>query len=133
MVLAVGDAAILTSGTSDHAARNGRRDAELGSDESRRLRRLNSIDCEAWHIARFRLGAGEFIRGSIATADRLPRSRTHLLRIVNLAISATNTNRSWGVVIMLFSSHEFIFVFLPLALAGYFGLRRLRTASPSSR
>lgn len=82
----------------------------------------------------FGLTGANFIRGSIATAGHLPRSRTHLLRVVNLAISATNTDPSWGVVVMLFSSYDFILVFLALALAaGYFGLRRLRTASPSSR
>jgi hypothetical protein len=103
VVLAVDDAAILTSGTSDHAARNGRRDAELGSDESRLLRRLNSIDCEAWHITRFWLDGGEFH----PRFDRNGRSSTAvthpLIEGCNLAISATNTDPSWGVVVMLFS------------------------------
>jgi hypothetical protein len=102
VVLAVDDAAILTSGTSDHAARNGRRDAELGSDKSRLLRRLNSI-VKPGISPGFGLTGANFIRGSIATARHLPRSRTHLLRVVNLAISATNTDPSWGVVVMLFS------------------------------
>jgi hypothetical protein len=51
----------------------------------------------------FGLTGANFIRGSIATAGHLPRSRTQLLRVVNLSISATNTDPSWGVVVMLFS------------------------------
>jgi|ERR1700738_2887136 hypothetical protein len=59
--------------------------------------------------------------------DRNGRSSTavtHLLRIANLAISAANTNRSWGFVIMLFLRVHICLpatrtrrVFLPPALA----------------
>jgi hypothetical protein len=56
--------------------------------------------------------------------DRLAQSRTRLLRIVKLASNAADT-----LLTMLFSPCEFMFVFLPLALAGYFGLRA-RTGNP---
>jgi hypothetical protein len=51
-----------------------------------------------------------------------------LLRIVNLVINP-RIALALGATSMLFSSYEFILVFLPLALAGYFGLRLVASKS----
>jgi hypothetical protein len=50
------------------------------------------------------------------------------LRIVNLSINATDSF-GLGATSMLFSSYELIFVFVPLAIAGYFGRRLIASKS----
>jgi hypothetical protein len=137
VVLAVGDAAILTFVMSDHAARHGRRDAELGSDESPWLGRLwlplwigmrgptqNQATDEiagVHFVSDFSPKAG--IQMRLCAGDRavmrLPPTM-RLLTILNYRHERYAQSFVCVSECMAFSSYEYIFNFLPTEQHGRF-------------